>query len=149
MRSKIRSRVVVPKDLARESLDHTQFSTTDYIGVAIRHWLGGLSLFEEKEKKLLAQQQKIEMQQIDDLKASLLDSIYNNLVRDKNTEIVLAVNRAHYKYLNRVLDESDFYPFHVERLEEDADVLASFPALPEFNVIFTFLNELNINFPPL
>lgn len=130
MRSKIRSRVVLPKDSLKDSLDHTQFSTMDYIGVSIRHYLGSLSFLEDRDRKFMAKQQEKEMQYMEDIKAALLDSIYRTLVREKNNEVILAVNRSTHKHLNHILSSSDFSPFNIIKLEEDSDVLASFNGLP-------------------
>lgn len=130
MRSKVRTRVVIPKDMTRESLDHTQFSIMDYIGISLRYWLSSISYLEEKEKRRMAEEQQKEIQQIEDVKAALLDSIYTNLVNQKNQEIILAINRSNKDYMEQVLSFSDFSPFNIEILKEDADVLASFNGLP-------------------
>lgn len=130
MRSKVRTRIVIPKDMTRESLDHTQFSIMDYIGISLRYWLSSISYLEEKEKRRMAEEQQKEIQQIEDVKAALLDSIYTNLVNQKNQEIILAINRSNKDYMEQVLSFSDFSPFNIEILKEDSDVLASFNGLP-------------------
>ena len=87
-------------------------------------------MFEEREKRRIAEEQKRKTQQMEEVKGALLDAIYSALVQEKNYEVVLSVNRAYKEQVDSVLELSDFSPFNIQILEEDKDILASFSSLP-------------------
>lgn len=130
MRSFVRTVTVVPDRMSKENLDHTQFTVFEYISVAFRYYFGKLAMFEEREKRRIAEEQKRKTQQIEEVKGALLDAIYSALVQEKNYEVVLSVNRAYKEQVDSVLELSDFSPFNIQILEEDKDILASFSSLP-------------------
>lgn len=133
MQLKIRTKVNIDKDL-----DTTVLSPFQEIQAAVSTAIRSISLVQRREERRIEQEQRLRIQQEEELKAELLAKIYHYLIdnkvfkeQDKICEsIILSVNRSKKDSLLKILRHNEFSMCKITIIEENKDLLKSFPSLP-------------------
>ena len=120
-------------DLDERPVELSELPLKTRLTTSLRLWVKRSSICEMITNNAKDKELRERMAQVEEIKLAIL----HNLSKDKSNERIkrIRVPREIDKYLEDVLNSSEFLPFKINRVKENSDYLLSFPDLP---IILTF-----------
>lgn len=132
-------RVLVRRELdITKPVDLSQCTWKEQLSAGFRSWLSGTEFYQRKQNQIHEKEHKERISQIENLKEVILSLLYEELVNNRSVSkrkeesetICISIERQYEKYIEETLNSSDFDSYIIDKVEEDFDVMLSFPDLP-------------------